>query len=260
MSILTPEQTQYYFLSGFTAKLAGTERGITEPTPTFSACFGQAFLELHPTKYAEELVKKMEKSAAPRPIWSTPAGTAPASASPSRTPAASSTPSSDGDILTAPTKKIPYFNFEVPTELPRRRPPTSWIPATPTPTPPSGTRRPRIWPPASSRTSPSTKATKRARLWSPPARSSESEQQLSPDRTFPVGIFYGQNWIFLENQVKVFANFLQLLYNLVVNQFGADCLSWREGMTARTQSGAFWRPVQNCFWKRATRTPNWRRF
>ena len=47
-------------LSGFTAKLAGTERGITEPTPTFSACFGQAFLELHPTKYAEELVKKME--------------------------------------------------------------------------------------------------------------------------------------------------------------------------------------------------------
>ena len=64
VSVLTPEQTQYYFLSGFTAKLAGTERGITEPTPTFSACFGQAFLELHPTKYAEELVKKMEKSGA----------------------------------------------------------------------------------------------------------------------------------------------------------------------------------------------------
>ena len=59
VSILTPEQAQYYFLSGFTSKLAGTERGITEPTPTFSACFGQAFLELHPTKYAEELVKKM---------------------------------------------------------------------------------------------------------------------------------------------------------------------------------------------------------
>ena len=64
VSILTPEQCQYYFLSGFTAKLAGTERGITEPTPTFSACFGQAFLELHPTKYAEELVKRMEKSGA----------------------------------------------------------------------------------------------------------------------------------------------------------------------------------------------------
>src|SRR5699024_3865458 len=64
VSILTPEQTEYYFLSGFTSKLAGTERGITEPTPTFSACFGQAFLELHPTKYAEELVKKMQKSGA----------------------------------------------------------------------------------------------------------------------------------------------------------------------------------------------------
>ena len=64
VSILTEAQTQYYFLSGFTAKLAGTERGITEPTPTFSACFGQAFLELHPTKYAAELVKKMEKSGA----------------------------------------------------------------------------------------------------------------------------------------------------------------------------------------------------
>ena len=64
VSILTPEQTQYYFLSGFTAKLAGTERGITEPTPTFSACFGAAFLSLHPTKYGEELVKKMQKSGA----------------------------------------------------------------------------------------------------------------------------------------------------------------------------------------------------
>ncbi|MBQ6572872.1 MAG: phosphoenolpyruvate carboxykinase (ATP), partial [Bacteroidales bacterium] len=64
VSILTPEQTKYYFLSGFTAKLAGTERGITEPTPTFSACFGAAFLSLHPTKYGEELVKRMEKSGA----------------------------------------------------------------------------------------------------------------------------------------------------------------------------------------------------
>ncbi len=64
VSILNPEQTKYYFLSGFTAKLAGTERGITEPTPTFSACFGQAFLELHPTKYAEELVKRMQASGA----------------------------------------------------------------------------------------------------------------------------------------------------------------------------------------------------
>ncbi len=64
VSILNAEQTKYYFLSGFTAKLAGTERGITEPTPTFSACFGAAFLSLHPTKYGEELVKKMEKTGA----------------------------------------------------------------------------------------------------------------------------------------------------------------------------------------------------
>jgi phosphoenolpyruvate carboxykinase (ATP) len=61
VSKLTPEQTKYYFLSGFTAKLAGTERGVTQPEPTFSACFGKAFLSLHPTKYGEELVKKMEE-------------------------------------------------------------------------------------------------------------------------------------------------------------------------------------------------------
>lgn len=64
VSKLTPEQTKYYFLSGFTAKLAGTERGITEPTPTFSACFGAAFLSLHPTQYAEVLVKRMKESGA----------------------------------------------------------------------------------------------------------------------------------------------------------------------------------------------------
>lgn len=60
VSKLDPEQTKYHFLSGFTAKLAGTERGITEPTPTFSSCFGAAFLSLHPTSYARELVKRME--------------------------------------------------------------------------------------------------------------------------------------------------------------------------------------------------------
>ena len=62
VSRLTPEQTKYHFLSGFTAKLAGTERGIDSPQPTFSACFGAAFLSLHPTRYAQELVKKMEAS------------------------------------------------------------------------------------------------------------------------------------------------------------------------------------------------------
>ena len=117
VSILTPEQAQYYFLSGFTAKLAGTERGITEPTPTFSACFGAAFLELHPTKYGEELVKKMEANGAKAYLvntgWN---GTG------KRITIKDTRGIIDailnGDILNAETKKIPYFDFEVPTALP----------------------------------------------------------------------------------------------------------------------------------------------
>ena len=116
VSILTPEQTQYYFLSGFTAKLAGTERGITEPTPTFSACFGQAFLELHPTKYAAELVKRMEQSGAKAYLvntgWN---GTG------KRISIRDTRGIIDailgGAILNAPTKQIPIFDFCVPTEL-----------------------------------------------------------------------------------------------------------------------------------------------
>ncbi|KGF49347.1 phosphoenolpyruvate carboxykinase (ATP) [Prevotella amnii] len=116
VSILNAEQTKYYFLSGFTAKLAGTERGITEPTPTFSACFGQAFLELHPTKYAEELVKKMEKNGAKAYLvntgWN---GTG------KRISIKDTRGIIDGilsgAINNAPTKTIPYFNFVVPTEL-----------------------------------------------------------------------------------------------------------------------------------------------
>ena len=116
VSILTPEQTKYYFLSGFTAKLAGTERGITEPTPTFSACFGQAFLELHPTKYAEELVKKMEKSGAKAYLvntgWN---GTG------KRISIRDTRGIIDAilnhSIDEAPTKQIPFFNFTVPTQL-----------------------------------------------------------------------------------------------------------------------------------------------
>ena len=117
VSILTPEQTQYYFLSGFTAKLAGTERGITEPTPTFSACFGQAFLELHPTKYAEELVKKMQKSGAKAYLVNTGWNGTGKRISIKDTRGIIDA-ILNGDILNAPTKKIPYFNFEVPTELP----------------------------------------------------------------------------------------------------------------------------------------------
>ncbi len=116
VSILDSEQTKYYFLSGFTAKLAGTERGITEPTPTFSACFGQAFLELHPTKYAEELVKRMEKSGAKAYLvntgWN---GTG-------KRISIKDTRGIIDAILNhsidqAPTKKIPFFNFTVPTQL-----------------------------------------------------------------------------------------------------------------------------------------------
>ena len=117
VSILTPEQTQYYFLSGFTAKLAGTERGITEPTPTFSACFGQAFLELHPTKYAEELVKRMEKSGAKAYLVNTGWNGSGKRISIKDTRGIIDA-ILNGDILKAPTKKIPYFNIEVPTELP----------------------------------------------------------------------------------------------------------------------------------------------
>ncbi|MBP3740612.1 MAG: phosphoenolpyruvate carboxykinase (ATP) [Bacteroidales bacterium] len=116
VSILDVEQTKYYFLSGFTAKLAGTERGITEPTPTFSACFGQAFLDLHPTKYAEELVKRMQQSGAKAYLvntgWN---GTG-------KRISIKDTRGIIDAILNhsidqAPTKKIPFFNFTVPTQL-----------------------------------------------------------------------------------------------------------------------------------------------
>ena len=121
VSILTPEQTQYYFLSGFTAKLAGTERGITEPTPTFSACFGQAFLELHPTKYAQELVKKMNANGAKAYLvntgWN---GTGKRISIPDTRGIIDAI--LDGSILKAETKMIPMFNFEVPTALPNVNP------------------------------------------------------------------------------------------------------------------------------------------
>ena len=117
VSILDPEQTQYYFLSGFTAKLAGTERGITEPTPTFSACFGQAFLELHPTKYGEELVKRMQKSGAKAYLVNTGWNGTGKRISIKDTRGIIDA-ILNGDVLKAPTKKIPYCNLEVPTELP----------------------------------------------------------------------------------------------------------------------------------------------
>ncbi|MDR1860348.1 MAG: phosphoenolpyruvate carboxykinase (ATP) [Bacteroidales bacterium] len=117
VSILTPEQTQYYFLSGFTAKLAGTERGITEPTPTFSACFGAAFLSLHPTKYGEELVKKMKASGATAYLVNTGWNGSGKRISIKDTRGIIDA-ILDGSIDKAPTKTIPFFNFVVPTELP----------------------------------------------------------------------------------------------------------------------------------------------
>ena len=116
VSILTPEQTQYYFLSGFTAKLAGTERGITEPTPTFSACFGQAFLELHPTKYAYELVRKMKISGAKAYLVNTGWNGSGKRISIKDTRGIIDA-ILNGKINETTTKKIPYFDLEIPTVL-----------------------------------------------------------------------------------------------------------------------------------------------
>jgi phosphoenolpyruvate carboxykinase (ATP) len=117
VSILNSEQAKYYFLSGFTAKLAGTERGITEPTPTFSACFGAAFLSLHPTKYAEELVKKMEKNGAKAYLVNT-GWNGTGKRISIRDTRGIIDDILSGEIEKAPTKVIPYFDFVVPTELP----------------------------------------------------------------------------------------------------------------------------------------------
>ena len=116
VSKLTPEQAQYYFLSGFTAKVAGTERGITEPTPTFSACFGAAFLLLHPTQYAEVLVKRMQESGATAYLvntgWN---GTG------NRISLKDTRNIINailrGDIDEAATETVPAFNLEIPTEV-----------------------------------------------------------------------------------------------------------------------------------------------
>lgn len=117
VSKLTPEQTKYHFLSGFTAKLAGTERGITEPTPTFSACFGAAFLTLHPTKYAEVLVKRMEAAGAEAYLVNTGWNGSGKRISIQDTRGIIDA-ILDGSIEEASTKHIPIFNLEVPTSLP----------------------------------------------------------------------------------------------------------------------------------------------
>jgi phosphoenolpyruvate carboxykinase (ATP) len=117
VSKLTPDQTKYHFLSGFTAKLAGTERGINEPTPTFSACFGEAFLSLHPTKYGEELVKKMEANGTEAYLVNTGWNGSGKRISIKDTRGIINA-ILDGSIERAETKIIPFFNLEVPTSLP----------------------------------------------------------------------------------------------------------------------------------------------
>lgn len=116
VSKLTPEQTKYYFLSGFTAKLAGTERGVTQPEPTFSACFGKAFLSLHPTKYGEELVKKMEEHNAKAYMVNTGWNGTGKRISIKDTRAIIDA-ILDGSIENAETTVVPVFNFEVPAAL-----------------------------------------------------------------------------------------------------------------------------------------------
>jgi phosphoenolpyruvate carboxykinase (ATP) len=117
VSKLTPEQTKYHFLSGFTAKLAGTERGVTTPQPTFSACFGAAFLSLHPTKYGAELVKKMEQHNTEAYLVNTGWNGSGKRISIQDTRGIIDA-ILDGSIEKAKTKMIPIFNLEVPTELP----------------------------------------------------------------------------------------------------------------------------------------------
>lgn len=117
VSKLTKEQTKYHFLSGFTAKLAGTERGITEPVPTFSSCFGKAFLTLHPTQYAEVLVERMNAAGAEAYLVNTGWNGSGKRISIKDTRAIIDS-ILDGSIEAAPTKFVPIFNLEVPTELP----------------------------------------------------------------------------------------------------------------------------------------------
>lgn len=117
VSRLTADQTQYHFLSGFTAKLAGTERGVTEPTPTFSACFGAAFLSLHPTKYAEVLVKRMQAAGAQAYLVNTGWNGTGKRISIKDTRAIIDAILS-GEIDNAETFTLPIFNLAVPTALP----------------------------------------------------------------------------------------------------------------------------------------------
>ncbi len=170
VSKLTPEQTKYHFLSGFTAKLAGTERGITEPTPTFSACFGAAFLTLHPTQYAEVLVKRMEAAGAEAYLVNTGWNGSGKRISIKDTRGIIDA-ILDGSIEKAETKHIPIFNLQVPTALPGVDP-MILDPRELMLTHCSGKAKPKTWQRASSTTSTSTQITPKVKHWLPRAQSS----------------------------------------------------------------------------------------
>jgi ATP-dependent phosphoenolpyruvate carboxykinase len=194
---LTKEQTKYHFLSGFTAKLAGTERGITEPTPTFSSCFGAAF-SLHPTKYGQELVKRMEAAGAEAYLVNTGWNGTGKRISIKDTRGIIDA-ILDGSIEKAPTKVLPVFNLEVPTELPGVNP-AILIRETLTPTRPSGMPRRPIWPGASSRTSSASPTTTKANAWSRRARSCKkrASRLAIPYRSaLLAGIFWPMRGIWL---------------------------------------------------------------
>lgn len=117
VSVLTDEQAQYHFLCGYTSKLAGTERGITEPQPSFSPAFGEAFLSLHPTMYSKTLIGKMQEHGAKAYLVNTGWNGTGKRISLKDTRAIIDA-IIDGSIENAPKTVIPVMNLEIPTALP----------------------------------------------------------------------------------------------------------------------------------------------
>jgi phosphoenolpyruvate carboxykinase (ATP) len=117
VSILNDDQAQYHFLCGYTSKLAGTERGITEPVPSFSPAFGEAFLTLHPTMYSKTLIEKMKKHGAKAYLVNTGWNGTGKRISLKNTRAIIDAIIS-GEIDTVETKIIPFLNVTIPTILP----------------------------------------------------------------------------------------------------------------------------------------------
>lgn len=117
VSILNEDQAQYHFLCGYTSKLAGTERGITEPEPSFSPAFGEAFLTLHPTMYSKTLIGKMKEHGAKAYLVNTGWNGTGKRISLKDTRAIIDS-IIDGSIDNAPKTQVPIMNLEIPTELP----------------------------------------------------------------------------------------------------------------------------------------------